>query len=63
MRVGNASLLPTLLSYLGYKPVKPSDVNPVSNWKYSSFHRWVARGIYPMDWATHNNNVIDMAFE
>jgi len=46
-----------------YNSVKPSDVNPVRDWKYSSFHRWVAHGVYPMDWATHNNNVIDMGFE
>jgi putative transposase len=46
-----------------YNPVKPGDVNPVSNWKYSSFHRWVAHGIYPMDWATHDHKVSDMAFE
>jgi hypothetical protein len=45
-----------------YNPVKPGDVNPVSNWKYLSFHRWVDQGVDPMDWATYDYKVIDMGF-
>ncbi len=32
-------------------PVKQSLVGRVSDWPYSSFHRHVERGIYPLDWA------------
>ncbi len=39
------------LDYLHYNPVKHSYVDKVSDWPYSSFHRFVADGYYEVDWA------------
>jgi hypothetical protein len=32
--------------------VKHGFVQTVKDWQYSSFHRWVARGFYPLNWTT-----------
>ncbi|HEY3591844.1 MAG TPA: transposase, partial [Buttiauxella sp.] len=32
-------------------PMKHGWVNNVIDWPYSSFHRDVSRGLYPVDWA------------
>jgi putative transposase len=40
------------LDYLHYNPVKHGHVQRVSEWPHSSFHRFVRRGIYPIDWTT-----------
>ena len=37
--------------YIHYNPVKHRHCATAADWPYSSFHRWVARGIYPLDWA------------
>lgn len=39
------------LDYLHYNPVKHGHVQRVCDWPYSSFHREVALGRYPRDWA------------
>jgi putative transposase len=36
--------------YIHYNPVKHGLCNHVSQWPYSTFHRNVARGVYPEDW-------------
>ncbi len=38
------------MDYLHYNPVKHGLVAKVADWQYSSFHRLVAKGIYPVDW-------------
>ena len=38
-------------SYIHYNPVKHGHVRRVRDWPHSTFHRDVARGIYPADWA------------
>jgi putative transposase len=38
------------LDYLHWNPVKHGYVKRVSDWPYSTFHRFVARGLYPPDW-------------
>ena len=38
------------LDYLHYNPVKHGHVNQVSDWPYSSFHRYVRMGLYPNNW-------------
>ena len=40
------------VEYIHYNPVKHGYVKRVRDWPYSSFHRWVARGIYSVTWAT-----------
>jgi putative transposase len=45
-------------NYIHYNPVKHGYVTRVRDWQYSSFHRWVAKGIYPIDWATMDDSTI-----
>jgi putative transposase len=39
------------MDYVHINPVKHGLVERVADWPYSTFHRWVARGVYPRDWA------------
>jgi putative transposase len=41
----------THCDYLHYNPVKHGHVTRVADWPYSSFHRFVENGTYPLDWA------------
>jgi len=41
----------THLDYIHYNPVKHGLVRKAKDWPYSSFHRWVKRGVYPENWA------------
>ena len=38
------------LDYLHYNPVKHGLVRTVADWPYSTFHRDVRKGLYPLDW-------------
>ncbi len=38
------------MDYIHYNPVKHGHVERVADWPFSSFHRFVERGIYPQDW-------------
>lgn len=38
------------VDYIHFNPVKHGHVSRVSDWPYSSFHRFVQRGLYPQDW-------------
>ncbi|WP_417568591.1 REP-associated tyrosine transposase [Marinobacterium aestuariivivens] len=38
------------LDYIHYNPVKHGLVERVRDWSYSSFHRYVGRGYYDLDW-------------
>lgn len=39
------------LDYIHFNPVKHGHVKRASDWPYSSFRCWVARGVYPLDWS------------
>ena len=39
------------VDYIHYNPVKHGLVTRVADWPFSSFHRYVARGILPANWA------------
>ena len=39
------------LDYIHFNPVKHGHVRCVHDWPYSSFHRMVRLGVYPVDWA------------
>jgi putative transposase len=39
------------VDYIHYNPVKHGYVERVADWPYSSFHRYVERGIYDLEWA------------
>lgn len=43
------------LDYLHFNPVKHGLVHRVEDWPWSSFHRYVADGIYPNDWGEMND--------
>ena len=38
------------IDYIHYNPVKHGHVSRVADWPFSSFHRFVRRGIYSSDW-------------
>jgi len=38
------------VDYIHYNPVKHGHVSRVADWPYSSFHRFVRLGVYPLDW-------------
>ncbi len=40
------------IDYCHINPVKHGLVKKVSDWPYSTFHRYVEQGVYPIDWAT-----------
>lgn len=40
--------------YIHYNPKKHGYVRCPSEWKYSTFLRWVEAGVYPADWACGN---------
>ena len=40
------------VDYVHFNPVKHGHVARVRDWPYSSFSRYVAAGIYPIDWAS-----------
>ena len=47
------------VDYVHYNPVKHGYVERVGDWPHSSFHRLVARGIYPPDWAgVHESDLV-----
>lgn len=39
------------VDYVNVNPLKHGLVRRVADWPYSSFHRDVASGVYPLDWA------------
>ena len=40
------------VEYIHWNPVKHGCVARVMDWPYSSFHRHVNQGLYPLDWAS-----------
>lgn len=44
------------VDYIHYNPVKRGLCARVSEWPYSTFHRYVADGIYPEDWCGSDQN-------
>jgi putative transposase len=44
------------LDYLHWNPVKHGYVKRVIDWPYSTFHRFVSKGIYPPDWGGINDD-------
>ena len=43
------------LDYIHYNPVKHGYVSCPHLWEYSSFHSWVKKGGYPLEWACNCN--------
>jgi putative transposase len=38
------------LDYIHYNPVKHGHVTRATDWPYSTIHRYVREGVYPIDW-------------
>ena len=49
--IGNEHDLIAHLDYIHFNPVKHRHVTRPIDWPYSSFHRFVATGMYSADWA------------
>jgi len=47
------------LDYLHWNPVKHGYVKNVKDWPHSTFHRFVAKGLYPPNWGGINDEEID----
>jgi putative transposase len=45
--------------YIRYNPVKHGCVDRPCDWPYSSFHRWVDRGVYPIEWGRLSDGPLD----
>jgi len=39
------------VDYIHFNPVKHGVAAQVSDWPYSTFHRYCSQGVYPQDWA------------
>jgi len=42
------------VEYIHYNPVKHGYVVRVKDWEFSSFHHWVEKQIYPLNWAAQD---------
>jgi putative transposase len=51
------------VDYVHFNPVKHGLVKSVCDWPYSSFHRYVKRGILSMDWAGESVSGSDFELE
>ncbi|WP_457978533.1 transposase [Ectopseudomonas composti] len=49
-RIRDENDLARHVDYIHFNPVKHGLVSQVGDWPYSSFHRYVARGLLPADW-------------
>ena len=45
------------VDYIHYNAVKHKIVDKVSDWPYSTFHRYVKQGILPADWCYQNVDI------
>lgn len=48
------------VDYVHWNPVKHGVVKRAVDWPYSSFHRYVANGLYPQDWASMSEADLEM---
>ena len=46
--------------YIHYNPVKHGHVSTANEWRYSSFQRFVERGVYPVEWGSENNDDVTL---
>ena len=47
------------MDYIHFNPVKHGWVESVKDWPYATFHKCVAEGIYPLDWAGSGDDSTD----
>lgn len=49
-QIRNAADYQRHVDYIHWNPVKHGHVKCVADWPYSTFHRYVGRGMYPVGW-------------
>lgn len=49
------------INYIHWNPLKHGLVDQVSDWPYSTFHRFVADGVYPKNWCGNEETERDTA--
>lgn len=47
------------VDYIHWNPLKHRLVAQVSDWPHSSFHRYVAEGVYPKNWCGSTKDMLD----
>lgn len=47
--------------YIHYNPVKHGLVSCPNHWPYSTFHRWVKRGVYDEHWGCGASGILDFS--
>jgi putative transposase len=55
-QIRNEADLTRHIDYIHWNPMKHGLVDKVSDWPYSTFHRYVAKGLYPMNWCGDSRN-------
>jgi putative transposase len=50
------------VEYIHFNPIKHGHVGRVADWPYSSFHRMVRLGLYPVDWAGERKDSEESGF-
>ena len=45
------------MDYIHYNPVKQKYVSRTSDWPYSSFQRFVRKGVYPLQWGIDDRTI------
>ena len=53
------------INYIHYNPVKHGYAKSVKDWEYSSFHKFVKKGLYNINWGSNTDikEIIDLDFE
>ena len=53
------------INYIHYNPVKHGYAKSVNDWEYSSFHKFVKKGLYDINWGSNTDikEIIDLDFE
>lgn len=46
------------MDYVHINPLKHGLVTQVKDWPYSTFHRLVNEGVYPLDWAGETEGIL-----
>ena len=49
------------IDYIHYNPIKHGLVQRAADWQWSSFHRFVEKGYYSMDWSTGHESVAPLS--
>ena len=64
-KINSQNDLMKYLDYIHYNPVKHGYAKSVKDWKYSSFHKFVKKGLYDINWGSNTDikEIIDLNFE